>query len=174
MRKSITFIIALALIAMIGFAVFQAFQKQKNETTGVEIGNKAPDFELQVADGEIIKLSDLEGKKVLVNFWASWCEPCLEEMPEIQELYDTKSDDIEILAVNMTVTEKNLQTAKDFIKEQGFTFPVLLDVTNKTSSNYEVLNLPVSYFIDSKGIIRDRYPGAMSLEYMKEMLEKMD
>ncbi|MFC4323160.1 redoxin domain-containing protein [Litchfieldia salsa] len=174
MKKTVTIIISLVLVLMIGYAIVQAMQKQKSEVTGVEVGNQAPDFELQVVDGGTIKLSELKGKKVLLNFWASWCEPCLEEMPAMQELHDHKSEDVVILAVNMTVTEKSLQNAEDFVKEHGFTFPVLLDVTNKTSSNYEVLNLPVSYFIDTNGVIYHRFPGAMSLEYMEDTLEKMD
>ncbi len=176
MKRIVAFVIFVTLLGMIGYSIYQAIGN-KDELplkTGVTVGNKAPDFELQLVGGETVKLSELEGKKVLLNFWASWCEPCLKEMPEMQELYDTASDDIVILAVNMTVTEKNLDTAKNFINDQGFTFPVLLDVTNKTSSNYEVLTLPTSFFIDTNGVIRERFPGPMDLDYMKQALNRLD
>ncbi|WP_139365109.1 peroxiredoxin family protein [Litchfieldia alkalitelluris] len=174
MKKPLTIIAILMLLAMIGFSIMQAIAKQKSEVVGVEIGNTAPDFELQMMNGGTVKLSELKGKKVLLNFWASWCKPCLEEMPAMQELHNNAPDDVVVLAVNMTVTEKSLETAKDFVEEHGFTFPILLDVTNQTSSTYRVLNLPVSFFIDSKGIIRERHPGEMTLEQMESYLKELE
>jgi peroxiredoxin len=170
MKKTIAFTV---LGIMLSYAIWQAISNVKVET-GVEMGNKAPDFELQQVNGDPIQLSSLEGKKVLVNFWASWCGPCLEEMPEMEKLHNESNGDYVVLAVNMTVTEKNLQTAKDFVNEHNFSFPTLLDVSNKTSSTYEVLSLPVSYFIDTEGIIRHKFVGAMDLEYMKENLNKLN
>jgi len=164
-------IIAL-LVVMAGYALWQAIGA-KEAKLGIEIGNKAPDFQMKTLDGDTVTLSSLEGKKVLVNFWASWCGPCLDEMPEIEEIHQEYGDNVEILAVNMTVTEKNVEAVEKFVEEHGLSFPILLDESNKTNSTYEVLSLPTSYFIDTEGIIRHKYIGAMTLEYIKEQLNEL-
>ena len=165
-------IILVFLIIMVGYAVWQAIEA-KGTKIGIEIGNEAPDFQMQTLDGATVTLSSLEGKKVLVNFWASWCGPCLDEMPEIEEIHNEFGNDVEVLAVNMTVTGKNIEAVENFVQEHGLTFPILLDESNKTNSTYEVLSLPTSYFIDTEGVIKHKYIGAMTKEYMIEQLNKL-
>src|SRR5690606_33071951 len=75
------------------------------ESVGIQPGEIAPDFELETLDGAVVKLSELKGEKVILNFWATWCPPCKEEMPEMQEFYDKYGDDINVIAVNFK--EKN-------------------------------------------------------------------
>lgn len=168
-------VIALVLIGLVGYAVFEFVQDQKRGVTGIEIGNKAPDFELQLLndENETIRLSDLEGKKVIVNFWASWCKPCREEMPEIQKFYETKSDDIEVLAVNMTASEVKAENAYKFVDGKGYTFPLLMDSENQASSDYKVLGLPETFFINSDGTINDSIKGQMNLKMLESKVKKM-
>ncbi|WP_139314649.1 peroxiredoxin family protein, partial [Desulfosporosinus metallidurans] len=86
-------------------------------TVGLEKGNLAPDFELRSVDGKAIKLSSLRGKKVIVNFWATWCPPCRLEMPEMEKFYTkTKNEGIEILAVNLTKAEKSRADVPSFME----------------------------------------------------------
>lgn len=140
--------------------------------TGLLPGDAAPDFELETLQGETMKLSDLRGKKVMLNFWATWCPPCTEEMPDMQRLFD--GTDLTIVAVNLTDTEMGKKQVSRFSEKHGLTFPILLDSSGEVSTLYRVGPIPTSYMIDSKGIIRFKGFGAMTYEQMLEQYEKME
>jgi peroxiredoxin len=109
-------------------------------------GFLAPDFELITTEGETIKLSELRGQAVLVNLWATWCPPCRAEMQSIERVYqDYKDQGFTVLAVNMT-RQDQLSAVAPFVKEQGLTFPILLDETGEVANAYQ-LQSPSSYFI---------------------------
>ncbi|MUK90672.1 redoxin domain-containing protein [Ornithinibacillus sp. L9] len=144
-------------------------------SSGLEVGELSPDFELKTLEGETIRLSDLLGKKIMLNFWATWCPPCLKEMPEMQEFYDEHGDEIEILAVNVTGSEKNEQAVHDFIDEYSYTFPILLDTAMNVSDEYKAITIPTTYFIGTDGTIQHpRKAGPMTYEFMEEMLEELN
>lgn len=128
-------------------------------------GMEAPDFALQTLDGQEISLSSLRGKAVLINFWASWCTPCREEMPDIQRLYEKhRENGFEVLAVNLS---EPLVTARSFLDKVEVTFPILRDQQNQTERLYRILPLPATFFVDQEGIIRYTFEGQMSPEYME-------
>lgn len=136
--------------------------------TDLEVGLTAPDFTLAGLDGQPVRLSDWRGKKaVIVNFWATWCPPCREEMPHFERLRQERGHEVEILAVN--VYESPEQVAA-FYKEFGLTFPAALDRNGEVSRRYLVRPMPTSFFIDRSGVIRARYFGAMSYEVMEGLL----
>jgi thiol-disulfide isomerase/thioredoxin len=118
----------------------------------------AEDFELPALASEADRsLSSYEGNLVLLNFWASWCPPCIEEMPSMQTLYDELSGSgFEIVAVNV---QEDPDTVQSFIDEHGFDFPVLLDRTGQTAQKYAVRGLPTSYILDADGRILARKVG---------------
>jgi thiol-disulfide isomerase/thioredoxin len=118
----------------------------------------AEDFELPLLTAEAQRsLASYEGSVVLLNFWASWCPPCIEEMPSMQALYDELGGDgFEIVAVNV---QEDPETVQSFIDENGFDFPVLLDRTGQTAQKYAVRGLPTSYILDSDGRILARKVG---------------
>jgi peroxiredoxin len=117
-------------------------------------GFLAPDFALQDASGQTVRLSDLRGKPVLLNLWASWCPPCKAEMPAMQLVHEAYSEQgFTILAVNTTYQDDRA-SALEFIASRGLTFPVLFDVDGSVSRRYLVRSMPTSFFIDSEGIIR--------------------
>ena len=125
-----------------------------------QIGKSAPSFRLTDIDGESISLSDFRGKPVLINFWATWCSPCRFEMPYIQEVYDEWSGQgLVVLAVD--IGESPSQVEK-FIQAYNLSFPVLLDVAGKVAEQYNVRYIPMTYFIDGSGIIRDIKIGPFS------------
>ena len=117
------------------------------------VGGPAPFFELETVDGQIVKLSDLKGKFVILHFWATWCVPCIKEMPEFQKAHQSLEDsNVEIIAINLGENKKRVDK---FIQDYRLSFPVLLDKFGNVSEKYKVTGLPVTYFISPDGIIRD-------------------
>ncbi|KAA9023584.1 peroxiredoxin family protein [Niallia endozanthoxylica] len=163
--------VAVLLLAMMTVAIVQAMEQEEkpDNLPGLKIGGKAPDFELKNLAGETVKLSDFQGKKVLLNFWATWCPPCKEEMPDMEKFYQSAGEDVVILAVNI---DPQYNVSK-FISEMGLTFPILLDEKDEVNSLYQVLTIPTTYFIDEEGIIRHKYISAMTEEIMKQYVEDM-
>ncbi|MEK4147700.1 TlpA disulfide reductase family protein [Robertmurraya sp. FSL W8-0741] len=139
---------------------------------GVKKEERAPSFAITTLDGEDVTLDDYKGKKVLLNFWATWCPPCRKEMPDMQQLYEeNRDDDFVVLAVNMTNTEKKRSDVVQFVDHYQLTFPILMDENGKVAQQYEILSYPTSFFIDSDGVIRGKIVGEMSKEMMyKEMI----
>lgn len=176
-------IAAVVLIALLTVAIVQAVDKKTSEPQastnqqaantpeeGLKNGAKAPDFELKTLTGETVKLSDFRGKKVLLNFWATWCGPCKEEVPHLEKFSKEAGDDVVILAVNI---DPQLDV-KGFAKQYGITFPVLLDEDDHVNTTYKIVAIPTTYFINSKGIIESKFPGAMSEEQMKVYTSKLN
>jgi peroxiredoxin len=119
-----------------------------------QVGFLAPDFALQDAAGQTMRLSNLRGKPVLVNLWASWCAPCKAEMPAMQKVYDTYSArGLEILAVNTTFQD-DAASAQQFADGLGLRFPILFDVDGSVSRSYMVRSMPTSFFVAPDGTVR--------------------
>lgn len=137
---------------------------------GVRVGDRAPDFTLPGPDGSPIALSDLRGKVVLLNFWATWCFPCRQEMPLFQQIYAQRGEEgFVVLAVN--VGESPAQ-AQQFMDSLGLTFPVALDQDQSLSRQYRVFGLPTSFLIDRRGVIHYVLPGAVRpVEFNRQVEE---
>ena len=133
-------------------------------------GSLAVNFELETTSGETIHLSDMQGKPVLVNFWATWCGPCQVEMPLIQEYYEKYSPDLKVMAVNYDEAVGDVQP---YVKELGLTFPVILDPGGKITDLYRIRGFPTTYFIDSEGFVQGVYVGIMSKHTLEENLKKI-
>lgn len=147
--------------------------KAKASTIGLNIGEKAPDFELKTLDGKNFRLSDLRGKKILLNFWASWCGPCQEEMPELQKTYEKlHTQGVEIIAVNLTTDGETIQSVRAFAKSFNLTIPIPLDINGEVQKKYQIYGIPTSFFIDKNGTIRSKYFGPMTEPYIINELNK--
>ena len=121
----------------------------------------APDFVVKNLKGQDVTLSDFNGKVVLLNFWATWCAACREEMASMQNLYSSLGKDgVEVLAVS--IDRWNEDRIQKYVKKNNLTFPVLLDQNQKVRKQYHVRGVPTSYLIDGKGKIRGYASGARS------------
>lgn len=168
-RKIIPFVFLFGLLAV---AVVNAMTNEKSvdpnqippeKIPGLAIGEKAPDFELLNLEGKPVRLSEFKGKKIMLNFWATWCPPCKEEMPAIQKFYTEKGNSVQILAVNLD-PDNNV---REFAEKLKVNFPILLDNDEEVMGAYKILTIPTTFFIDEEGIIQNKYLGPLTVEQMK-------
>jgi cytochrome c biogenesis protein CcmG/thiol:disulfide interchange protein DsbE len=137
-------------------------------------GFLAPDFTLDTLDGKKVTLSELRGKIVIINLWATWCPPCRAEMPALENAYEQYRDSgVVILGLNVT----NQDSEKDippFVKEFGLTFPILLDRDGSVSTLYQLRGLPTTYFVNREGIIRTVVVGGpMNETFIRSKIEAL-
>lgn len=167
-RSVVNIAIGVVILAALGYAVVQSLPRGDNRAA---IGEPAPDFQLTDMEGHAQRLSDYRGRGVLINFWGSWCEPCVNEMPLLKEAYAQAGDGVEVLAVNVG---QSRGTVKQFAEEQGLIFPLLLDVSGETAKTYRISGLPVSVLIDAEGVIAEVHTGEMkSVDEIKRMIDEV-
>ncbi|MES1040970.1 MULTISPECIES: TlpA disulfide reductase family protein [Peribacillus] len=171
-------IASVALLSLITVAIVQAMDNDSKENDendalgGLKIGAKAPNFSLKTLDGKQVELSDYKGKKVMLNFWATWCPPCKKEMPDMEKYTQQAGDDVVVLAVNID-PENDVQA---FVEDNGITFTIPLDsqsAKNPVNERYKILSIPTTYFIDKEGIIRNKVISAMQLKDMERNINSM-
>lgn len=131
----------------------------------IKEGVQAPDFTGELIDGTSITLSELQGKPVIINFWATWCGPCVKEMPAFERLKDDFGDKIGIIAVNCG---DDAGTVKDFMEENGYTFPVVLDEEYSISMLYPTNSIPYTVVVDAEGKVTHISTGALDADTMYE------
>ncbi len=129
-----------------------------------DVGRAAPDFVLQTLDGGSLRLSDLQGHPALVNFWASWCDPCRQETPDLVQFYEQHRDQgIVVVGVNL---QEAATRVRDFTTEFGVDYPVVMDQRGQVARTWHVggpvEGIPASYFIDAKGVVRKVVLGTLS------------
>ena len=136
------------------------------------IGSAAPDFALSSLDGKTVQLSSYRGQWVYLNFWATWCAPCRQELPVYQQLLSGAFGDYQgklaFLAVDQNET---VDTVNAYLKEYNFHLPVVLDPDAKATNLYGILNLPITFIIDPQGVLRYEHIGAMTPEYLQQYLQ---
>jgi thiol-disulfide isomerase/thioredoxin len=130
------------------------------------VNHLAPALTLPNLDGEMVALADLRGQPVIVNFWATWCGPCREEMPVLEETARRYQGQLTILGVDQGEDAATIQSFLDEIG--GVTFPILLDEDMALSREYNVRGLPTTFFIDAQGVIRQIYPGQLNAALLLE------
>ncbi|MBO1002920.1 thiol-disulfide oxidoreductase ResA [Pseudogracilibacillus auburnensis] len=166
-----TIILALLVAAV----VFALITNAKKDNKIYKVGDKAPDFQLQQInknnDLESIRLSDLKGKGVMLNFWATYCKPCEKEMPYMEKLYPQYKDKgIEIIAVSLDATEA---VVHQFIDKYNLTFPIPHDTSNQVNDLYKIGPIPTTYFVNPEGIIVEKVEGALTLEQLEGYLKQI-
>ncbi len=175
-NKIKTLLIVVGLVALIGVAYFAytrlapSYQPNSQEPSGEKI--ESPDFTVTDPNGNSVKLSDFEGEPVVLNFWASWCPPCLAEMYDFNELYQEKGQEVSFLMVNMTDGQRETkEKAITYIDREGFAFPVYFDLDQNAAIAMEVSSIPTTYFIDRDGFIVSGYRGGIDKAMLQEGID---
>ncbi len=171
-----------AMMAALGLALHGApadllgLGRSSGVAPAAEIGQRAPELRLPLAGGGDVDLAQYRGQVVLLNFWATWCAPCREEMPELEQLYrEHKSKDgLVVLAVSVDES-RAARDIPEFLKEGhpsvgAYTFPVALDEKQEVLKQYKLQGVPQSYFIDAAGVIRVVQPRVMNRQMMIDSL----
>lgn len=148
-------------------------QTSSEETdSGENAAETAPDFTMTDASGEEVKLSDFFDKPVVLNFWASWCDPCKSEMPHFEDAYQKYGEDINFVIVNLTDgARETVENASDFIEEQGYTFPLYFDTNTEGAMTYGTYSIPVTYFIGADGVPVAQANGALDAATLQKGLD---
>jgi peroxiredoxin len=174
-------VIIIVLAVAVG-VVFVALQQKKSfhripGPAVLEEGRPAPDFTLPGLDGESVSLSDYRGKVVLLNIWATWCLPCVAEMPSMEKLYNQlKGDPFEILAVSIDTA--GTSAVAPFMRKHRLTFPVLIDTQGITRIVYNTTGVPESFIINKQGLLAKKIIGPLDwassdvLKYFQELLKQ--
>ena len=190
--KKLTILSATLLSSALILSACSSTSDKKEETnkqtaTSSTSENKAIqafDFTAMDKDGKTVKLSDFKGKKVYINMWASWCGPCMREIPELEKTYQKLKNNKDIVFLSMTspndseFKNKSPQDkGKDVIinkaKELGVTYPVLFDVNDRFIINYAIRSFPTHIFINSDGTIGNRIAGGVTEELLTKEIEKL-
>ena len=190
MRKNIGIVIILVLVVtMLSTYIKNELDKstaissdvlgtelELGEEIGLEKGQFAPDFTLYNIQGEPVTLSDLRGKKVVLNFWATWCPPCEAEMPHMQKYYEKyrETDNVEIVGVNVTYHREKIERVEQFLKSYDITFPIVLELEETVSRQYELLTLPSTFMIDAEGKIQKTIVGPLDLDTLRENVTQLN
>lgn len=152
-----------------GVIALDASRNHTGQPPSAEQGRAAPDFRLNTLDGKTVRLSDLQGKTVLVNFWATWCAPCRQEMPEIVKAYDANhAKGFEVVSVD---EQEDPATVKKWVDAFEMSFPVALDTSGQVGQTFRAgSQFPTSLWIDPKGVVTDVHYGPMSEDFINQHL----
>ena len=181
MKKILTsFLLALSLVTISGFdtslntSTLHTEQTNstfiaKAEAAEISEGVVAPDFAFtDLATGKVMNLSDLRDKPVYLNFWATWCPPCVRELPHIQAKYEQYKDKIHFLAISL---DGEQAAPAAFIPSKGYTFPVGYGNEREISRAYNVEAIPMSFIIDTNGVVKAKIVGSMDEADLERFLQ---
>lgn len=155
------------LLVVIAGAVYAATSFRAESREYAVVGEAAPSFTLTDLQGNEVQLADYKGKGVMLNFWASWCNPCVNELPLLNEAY--KLTGVEMLAINVGESK---ETAQKFAERYELAFPIVLDSELKIKQQYRAVGLPLTVLIDEEGTLMERHEG--ELTEMADILHMME
>ncbi|MBD2869614.1 redoxin domain-containing protein [Paenibacillus arenilitoris] len=169
-RKTVQIVILLAVLLIGGYAIGTALFAD-NDKGPLGAGSEPPPFKLADLDGNLRELSDYEGKPVVVNFWGTFCPPCVKEMPEFERQYEKwKDQGLVILAINLS---EDTLTVNNFVRRFELQYPILRDVNRKTERSYGLKSYPTTFFIGRDGKIAEIKVGGMTEAEIDERVERL-
>jgi len=165
----------LALVALSGHRGARLAPNSEESEATVPAGSQAADFKLETLNGTTVSLDSLRGKVVFLNVWATWCAPCLEEMPSMQTLYDAFKGNKDFVMLAVSQDTKGRSVVAPYVAKNGYRFTILLDPQNKVSETYDVSGVPETFIIDRKGQIVAHHMGAFdwSRPDVKDALQQL-
>lgn len=142
---------------------------QAQAETGVSVGKEMPTFTANNLNGENVQVGGT-GVPYVLNFWATWCPPCKAELPELNEFANAHTEDVQFYAINI---EESANTITDFLQNNGYSLPVLLDADGSISQEFRVRAVPTTIVVDSQGVIRYRKTGGVTKEELENVLSNL-
>lgn len=169
-RKTVQIFILIAVLIIGGYAIGSTIFAADDKAP-LKVGSKPPAFELVDLDGKVRHLSEFEGKPVVINFWGTFCEPCVKEMPEFERQYlKWKDQGLVILAINLS---EDTLTVNNFVRRFDLNYPILRDVNRKTERKYGLKSYPTTFFIKPNGTIMEIKVGGMTELEIEERIERL-
>ncbi|WP_106768010.1 redoxin domain-containing protein [Paenibacillus faecalis] len=167
-RKTIQITILLAIVVLGAYAITTVVMGNDSVP---KVGDKAPDFQLLGLDGEVHTLKNYDGKSKVINFWGTYCPPCVREMPALQAQWEKwRSKGVEVIGVNVG---EDKMIVEDFVKQTGVEFPILMDPERDAVSDYKVSAMPATYFVSAKGEIVNITIGELDLSTLDKQIEQL-
>ncbi|OKL36923.1 peroxiredoxin family protein [Domibacillus mangrovi] len=177
MKRFVGLVVVCILLGFLGKEIYTSSQQHVNkEELVVNEDNKkvmqATNFELPTIDGQMMDLHSQRGKVVILNFWATWCQPCQKEVPHLQAFYENfKDKDVEILAVNLSHKDNRVKVIQSFAKKYNVTFPILLDKKGEVSTMYGVFTVPTTIILNREGEILHEIAGPLDENMLEELIQ---
>jgi len=179
MRRSWAMLIVLALLT--GLAYYQHANRDEDGVLAAAMqedmkpkkGYRAPSFELPDLNDQSVPVGGAANQLTMINFWASWCGPCVMEAPDLQELHEKYGDRMLLLGVNATHYDRERE-ARQFVDDYGLTFPILMDRKGDVTDLYKIAQFPTTLLVDRQGIVRERITGVIPRVKWDSLIEKWD
>ncbi|HWQ88805.1 MAG TPA: redoxin domain-containing protein [Desulfitobacteriaceae bacterium] len=174
--KALTSIVIFIIVLLVaGYAYTVLAEKYKPEDKIQQAGkNPAPDFSVFDSQGNAVKLSDFTGKLIILNFWASWCPPCRNEMPHFNEVYSEVKNEVVFLMVDLTDGQRETQAkGQEYAEKQGYDFPVYFDKKRQAAAAYDISSIPTTFLIARDGNIIKVYRGSIDKVTLQEAVNRL-
>ena len=176
MKKIVLIIVIFALLVTGASFSYQYLSKNIQPDTDISDTNKTPatDFSFTDMDGNEVKLSDYYGKPIILNFWASWCSPCKNEMPAFDDMSEKYKDKVSFIMLNVTDGKREtVASAKDFISGTNYTFPVFFDTKSEGVKAYSLTGVPMTIVIDKDGNIAKTFRGEVTSDTLTSIINEL-
>ena len=172
MKKLFALLLALSMLLCCGCGAETEESREETQITTEELADLAPDITVYDRDGNVVKLSAMKGKPVVINFWATWCAPCKSELPAFQQAYEAYGQDVCFMMVDMVQGRTETKAgAVEYVDGQGYTFPLYFDEDETAVVAYDISAVPATFVINAKGQLVESHVGAMSYDELVALLE---
>lgn len=171
MKKWIACTVIIVLIAISIYTFFQPKEELAANEGTVHVSERAvPNQMLTTLQNEQVELYDFIGKPTVLIFWATWCIPCNEELPEVQAFYEQFQEQVHVVAINATYTEASVDAVKQHVRSKGWTFPIFIDEKKTVSQTFGAFTVPTTVILTAEGEITHEVYGPVNRTYLEEVI----